>query len=397
MTHVIRDRQRSTALVNDIDLLGTRCSNRPQESMKTTGVFLIGLLLLLKCAAYGTQIASATLFCWSLKFSQGSGAFDETLDLSTAGGTPNGELSPWYSTYTHRSGFALDFSGFPITGALYLDLPPNPDANGNGFDDSLEVSQAAGGTSEGEYITSIGGGSVTATWSRAAGSNVGTCWLHLVDDSFGDLGTFRHTFEVLEFTGQLAYTPGDNTVSTTLNLTNATDQLQGPLAFTKASANPYNNLTLQSGFLTNAAGQTLTLYRSSSFLRDATLLTNYYGAMEFNDGDPNTVAEDYFTWELSIDDLNDQDHDTIPDFSDKPAVTIPPRRPLLSLVRGETNLVLTISGDTGRQYHVLESSSPIAGNWSTNLSLTLTNDPQTLFLPLPSGGARFWRTVWNSP
>jgi hypothetical protein len=361
--------------------------------MKTTGVLLTTLFVVFSFNAHAAQTARATLFCWSLRFHQGQGSFDETLDLSTTAGTPNGELAPWYSAYTHRSGFVLDFSGFPINGTIFLDLPADPDANGNGFDDSFEVSQATGGTSQGQYTTDIGGGTVSATWSRAAGSSAGTCWLRLVDNQFGDLGTFRHTFEVLEYTGLLTYTPGTNVVSGSVNLTNATDQLQGPVSFTKSVANPHNNLTLQTAFLTNAALQTISLFETSVFFRDTVLGTNYYGAVLFNDGELNTAAEDYFGWELSLDDPNDSDHDDIPDFSDEPFSVVPPRRPLLSLARGQTNLLLTISGNTGRLYHVLETTDLANGNWQTNLSLTLTNDPQTVSLPLPVVAKTFWRVL----
>lgn len=347
--------------------------------------------MVLSVTAHAAQTAQATLFCWSLRFHQGQGSFDETLDLSTIPGAPNGELASWFSTYTHRSGFSLDFSGFPITGTIYLDLPPNPDANGNGFDDSFEVSQAASGTSQGQYTTPISGGTVSATWSRAAGSSAGTCWLRLVDNTYGDLGTYRHTFEVLEYTGPLTYTPGTNTVFGSVNLTNATDQLQGPVSFAKSIANPLNRLTLQSAFLTNSAQQTFSLFETTVFTRDPALATNYYGAVEFDDGDLNTTGADYFSWELSIDDPNDSDHDGIPDFSDAPTSVVPPRRPLLLLARGETNLLLTISGDAGRLHHILETTDLATGNWRTNLSLTLTNDPQTVSLPLPDVAKKFWR------
>ena len=358
--------------------------------MKILWVLLTVRLITLSFTSHAAQTAPATMFCWSLRFQQGQGSFDETLDLSTISGAPNGELAPLYTTYTHSSGFVLDWSGFLITGTIYLNLPPDSDANGNGFDDSFEVSQAAGGTSQGHYTTVLGGGSVTATWSRGAGSKDGTCFLRLVDNTYGDLGIYRHTFEVLEYTGSLTYTPGSNVVSGSVNLTNAADQLLGPVSFVKSIANPHNLLTLQSASLTNAAQQMLTLFMATSFFRDTFLVTNYYGAVEFNDGDLNTAAEDYYSWELSIDDLNDSDHDGIPDFSDEPAA-VAPRRPLLSLARGTTNLLLTISGDVNRLHHILESTNFAAGNWKTNLSLTLTNDPQTVSLPLPPGGLKFWR------
>lgn len=366
---------------------------RKDVVMKILWVLLAAHLITSAFTLHAAQTAQATLFCWSLRFQQGQGALDETLDLSTLAGPPNGELTPSASPYTHESGFVLDFSGFPITGAIFLDLPPYADANGNGFDDSFEVSQAAGGASVGEYQTDggVGGGTVSATWSRAAGSKDGTCSLRLVDETYGDLGSYRHTFEVLEYTGTLTYTPGSNTVSGSLNVTNATDQLRGPLDFSKFMANPQNQLTLQSAFLTNAMQQTLSLFDTTAFDRDLTLRTNYYGGVEFNDGDLSTAGEDYYSWELSIDDLNDSDHDGIPDFSDDPASVVLPRRPLLSLARGQTNLLLTISGELGRMHRVLETTNLTAGNWQTNLSLTLTNDPQTVALPLPPGAVKFWR------
>ena len=361
--------------------------------MKTLWVLLAALWMAFTSTMYAAQTASATLFCWSLRFQQGENSVgDSTLGLSTLSGSLNGELAPSSSVYTHESRFVLDWMGFPINGTIYLDLPLFADANGNGFDDSFEVSQAAGGTSQGQYTTAISGGTVTANWSRGAGSKDGTCSLHLVDNTYGDLGIYRHTFEVLEYTGSVIYTPGSNAVSGSLILTNAADQLQGPMSFVKSVANPHNNLTLQSASLTNAAQQMLTLFMSTTFLRDTTLVTNYYGAVEFNDGDPNTAAADYFRWELSIDDPNDSDHDGIPDFSDEPQTTSP-RRPGLSLMGTSTNLLLTISGDVGRPHRVLETTNLAAGIWLTNLSFTLTNDPQTVALPLPSGGMKFWRAL----
>ncbi|NOS71672.1 MAG: hypothetical protein HOP33_17320 [Verrucomicrobia bacterium] len=363
--------------------------------MKTTALLLTALLISISTYVHATQTAQATLFCWSLRFQQGHGSFDETLDFSTISGTPNGELAPWFSFYTHSTGISLDpFGGFPIPGTMDLDLPPFTDANGNGFDDSFEVSQAAGGTSSGEYTTAGGGGTVSATWSRAAGSSAGTCWLHLVDDTYGNLGTFQHTFEVLEYTGPLTYTPGSNAVTGNINLTqtgNPTATLLGPVQFQKSVSNPFNELTLQAGGWTNDSSQTLT-FGQEGYSRDLTLKTNYYGYVSFADGDLNTAAPDYTSWLLSIDDVNDADADTIPDFSDNPSVSVP-RRPLLTLSRGTTNLLLTISGDVGRLHHILERTNLSTGGWVTNRSLTLTNDPQTISMPLTGAPMKFWRAL----
>ena len=88
--------------------------------MKTLWVLLAAQLITSTFPMHAAQTAQATLFCWSLRFQQGQGSFDETLDLSTLAGPPNGELTPSTSPYTHESGFALDWMGFPISGTIYL-------------------------------------------------------------------------------------------------------------------------------------------------------------------------------------------------------------------------------------------------------------------------------------
>lgn len=360
--------------------------------MRRTWVFLTMGLALLPLTGHGTESAQVTLFCWSLRFSQGQGSFDETLDLSTISGTPNGELALADGGYSHISMFALDFSGYPITGTLGLNLPPFQDADGNGFDDSLEVSQGASGNSSGEYVTAIGGGTVSATWSRDAGSRLGTCWLHLVDDNYGDLGTYRHTFEVLEYKGTLTYTPGSNNVTGSMILTNESARFEGTTDFVKSSGNPYDALTLMQSSWTNDLGQVLSMNNGSSVFRDTVLLTNYYCFVVFNDGDPSTSAGDYYNWELSIDDLNDSDHDTIPDLSDDPQAVLL-QQPSLALTPTATNLLLGISGDIGHTCWILEASSLDSGSWVTNQSLTLANNPQTVSLPLSTNQMKFWRVL----
>ena len=73
--------------------------------MKTIITLVAGLLALSPFPATAAQTAQATLFCFSLRFQQGSStAGDFTLDLTTADppAAPNGELAPtrynlsWY-------------------------------------------------------------------------------------------------------------------------------------------------------------------------------------------------------------------------------------------------------------------------------------------------------------
>jgi hypothetical protein len=53
--------------------------------------------------------------------------------------------------------------------------------------------------------------------------------------------------------------------------------------------------------------------------------------------------------------------------------------------------VLRIGGDVGHPHLVQAAASPNATNWTTVQSLTLTNDPQNVTLPLPIASPTFWR------
>jgi hypothetical protein len=346
---------------------------------------VFAVLYLLPLLSYSAQTTQARLFCWSVRFQRG---FDQgfSLDLSTFDpptSSPNGELGMLFSTYSHWSYFALnDTNGIPVVvGTLNLNVPFNVDASGNGFSDFFEVARPVSSTmTTGTFSSNIGDGTASATWSRAAGSKNGTCVLTLQT-----LGSFVHTFEIAEYTGNLAYAPGSNTVSGTVSLSqtgNAGNQFFGPLSFVKSSNNPFNLLQLQAGVWTNALSQTLS-FSTNAFYRDSTWPTNYYGYVEFDDGDPNTSGLNYKLWTLSIDDLNDADQDGIPDFSDDP---LPPARPpLLTLKLGTTNLLLIISGDVGRSHLIQTNASPGSTSWQLAQSVTLATNPQTVSLPLPTG------------
>jgi|SRR5579859_3475490 len=354
-------------------------------------VLLIGACLLpLLCRSAETN--HARLFCLSVQFQEGQDQFGDVLDLSSVdpGTLINGELAPNTGTYSHGCYFSFnDFSGLgPVYGVLLLNTPAGMDANSNGFNDFFESSQAGSGTTSGMYtVPGSPSDTASADWSRAAGSTTGTCVLHL--NNFGD---FNFTFSILEYTGPLSYTPGSNTVSGNITITNtadATQQLFGPIAFVKSATNRFNALELQPGAWTNAAMQTLT-FTNADFQRRLNWPTNYNGVVLFDDGAPSTPVADYQLWGLSIDDPNDANHNGIPDFSDDPASALP-RQPSLVLTRGSTNLFLSISGDVGRTHQIQQTSSLTLTNWQTIQSLTLTNDPEQVPLPIPTNGPAFWR------
>lgn len=340
--------------------------------------------------------AHARLYCQSIKFQRGNdqnGLY--SLDFTTINNGVNGELGPLQAgaDFSHGCWFNYNDGIFDevIPGLLNLDVPVLGDANGNGFEDFFEVSQPGSGSTSGVYQFDYEGvvRGVSANWSRAAGSAFGTCVITLQG-----FGTFTHTFQILEYTGPLLYTPGATTVSGTLHLEQTGSPettLDGSLSFVKSTETPFDDLTLSAGTLTNAALQTLSFY-DDTYGRDPDWATNYYGYLEFADGDPNTGEEDYGLWVLSIDDPNDSDADGIPDFSDDPEIALP-RPPLLSIQHTADHLQLTIHGDVGRTHQIQEIDSLASTNWEDTISLTLTNDPQIVELPLPEAGPKFWRVL----
>jgi hypothetical protein len=357
---------------------------------KISGVLAAICVCILPMMCRGAETNNARLFCLSVQFGQGLDNFGDTMDFSSVDPSTliNGEMFPALGTYSHQTFFLFDDgTGMGFKGVLSLDTPAGVDANGNGFNDFFESSQGVSAPTSGSYsVQGSAPGLVTANWSRSAGSTSGTCSLHF------DFGDFDCPFSILEYTGPLSYTPGSNTVSGNIAVTNtadATQQIFGPIAFVKSATNRFNALELQPGGWTNAAMQSLT-FTNADFQRRLSWPTNYNGVVLFDDGDPSTPVPDYQLWGLSIDDPNDANKNGIPDFSDDPLSALP-RRPLLTLTRGATNLFLSISGDVGRTHQIQQTSSLTITNWQTVQTLTLTNDPQIVALPIPAGGAAFWR------
>ena len=369
--------------------------------MKLIPSLLAACMCLLPIMSHGAETAQARIWCLSLRFQRGPGQDGMySLDLTTLASGINGELAPdWGGSYAHSTDLVVtdELFGEQMPGTMFLDVPDTGDANLNGFSDFFEVSQPGSATSSGTFnIPGFTSGTVQASWGRAAGSHWGSCVLTFKPSGLYTWEVFSHMFELIEYAGPLSFAPGSSTVNGSVNLTqtdNAGYQMQGPVQFVKKATNRFNALTLQPGNWTNESLQTLA-FSNDLYSRDSAWPTNYYGYVDFYDPANPAAYYPYGTWILSIDDLNDANHNGVPDFSDDPQVA-PPRSPSLTLRRDTTNLWLTISGDVGRVHQIQESlslpSSRTATNWQTVLSVTLTNSSQVVSLPLPSTKARFWQ------
>lgn len=368
--------------------------------MKIRVCFLLATVWLLAntCTA---ATAQARLFCLSLRFQTASTKlFGQTYTLDFMSDTsttpPNGELFPLLNPAqpSHATFFQMhDPTLGDIAGTLVVDVPSGLDTNTNGFNDFFESSQAIDSvTTTGNYNGPVDEGSVTMTWQRDAGATAGTCKIHLESAAFGPLVDFTATFGLLEFSGPLTYLPGATNVTGTIQFQqtgSSASLLGGDFQFLKVSTNRFNMLALQPGGWTNASAQTLN-FTNDVFQRDVATLTNYFGFVDFADGDPASTEADYQTWILSIDDPNDANANQIPDFSDDPAPS-PGQAPRLTIAKTGAQLELTINGEVGRLHELQAVDFVSQTNWTKVLSLALTNDPQIISLPFPTNSTKFWR------
>jgi hypothetical protein len=357
---------------------------------------LIALLMLVPLRSQSDQTAMARMSCLSPKFEDGysqSGKYG--LSFQGWGSGNNGELVRVSGgQFSHSSNVKLnDYTlGKTYIGNIVVNVPTD-DWDQNGMPDFYESSRSTDAVTAGQYtITPLGYGSILATWRRSAGSTSGTCILRLMTGQNTTVEVFTHTFDLLEYRGEISYLTGRTNVNGTINIAQTGAEynvFQGPVTFVKTSPNNYIYVTLRAGAWTDAYSQTFS-FTSGNFTR-APLLSNFYvGELAFADGDPSTPERDYAFWRLVIADFNDFDHDGVPDFGDDTPL---PHQPVLALSAESGYLLLNIRGDVGHVHHVLEATSPSALSWTINSSFVITNVPQTIVLPYPDEVSKFWRVM----
>ena len=376
--------------------------------MKPFLLLLAVASLFLQSIAVGAETAPATLYCLSIRVFQCTNIYGDAVKVNSSGGGPQGENEliasqspgidiswPWMNSYASGSWIYDSAWGHWYSGTIYLNPPDFTDTNNNKFPDFFEVSCAvSSATAPGSYSyydTDFGdyfAGNISIVWNRPAGSKDGTIQLVFSEPYWG---TFYGTFEILEYDGTVSYTPGLTNVTGTLNLTQAgsNNTYQGSVSFVKSDTNRFDSLILQAGTLTDASAQA-NYFTNHYFFRDEGWPTNYAGYIEFDDdGDQNSFYP-WAMWVLSINDTNDVNKNAIPDFSDDPSATPPPRQPQLSLLPTSTNILLTIHGDTGHTHTIQQEAAFGTGTWQLYSSFVLTNDPTVVPVPT-SGNATYLR------
>lgn len=360
--------------------------------MKSLQMLILALAVLWPASGFAAPgEAQVTLYCLSLRVQPAAArslGLNYTLTLTTdspANTQGNGELAPLPvgAPQTHGCFYRIegDVLFEPGFGTLGLNIPEPTDLNTNGVPDFFEVGQAiSGATSTGTFADQYQSGKATAVWNRAANSKDGACRLTL--DAYGV--TFTHAFEIQEFSGILKYSVLATNVTGSISVSKQADpakKLGGQVAFDKISA---DRLALLSGTWTNETRQVLAFDASPEIDRQGKRYTDF---LVFKDGDPSTALDDYALWVLSITDDNDANRNGIPDLSDE----VIPTPPTLTLARGTTNLLLTISGPTGKVYEIERASAIPSTNWVSVTTLIVTNNPQAVSLPRSTNTASFWR------
>jgi hypothetical protein len=234
---------------------------------------------------------------------------------------------PGPTNYVSNMTIYDSYYGYASSGALFISLPSLTDANNNRFPDFFEVSRGVSAQSAGSYYfwdsvyQFTDDGSISVTWSRTAGFRTGTCRMTFSDFTLSDptyWGTFTSSFQIAEYTGTLAYTPGSNDISGNITLAQTGVPLNtrnGAIQFTKAPADRFNSLTNAVGAWTDASLQVYN-FTNHYFFRDPAYPTNYAGYIELIDPLNLGVVQPYSSWLLSITDTNDVNHNGVPDFSE---------------------------------------------------------------------------------
>jgi hypothetical protein len=358
--------------------------------------------------APGRPPAAIRFYCLSLRVPPATFPLGgETYTAELTGGFEedpvNGELAPTFAAndpmagpapgeFSHASELRIRAAGqaVPVArGALFVDLPDPRDANGNGYPDFFETSQAVAPTATAGLFSDFQETPVELTWARAAGASQGTVQIQLDLAALGPL-SFEAGFALLEYSGTLDYSPGTNQVTATMRLTrtgSASQVLSGPVVLTKGPG-PGDPLRVVEGKWTDEKATEWTYLEGQLQRRTA---GNYFGVFELLDGDPTSALEDYRLWAASIDDPNDTDGDGTSDLVDDPGAPGPTTGPTLSVAQAGAMLRLRIRGDVGQAFILEESRTLRVSDWSPSVSGTLKQDPETLELPLPDAGSKFYR------
>ena len=300
---------------------------------------LVGICLSCQISSAQDKTAAGVVTSYSLSLGPISGynsqGYGFTVYYSTYDGIANNDPLGWSNDWlsyeampttpglgTYRTDFAIrdSYGNYFNRGTMTFTIPPT-DSDGNGCPDALQVNKSysnVGSASSSEYVYNLYGTgnwdsygtlSPTFTFSRNAGSSVGSVSGSEYDPNTGATSTFSGNFNVEGGTGTATYNPTTKAITFAGNSFSFDASGSGTSTFTRISDNQVS--VAQFNFIASDGSRTVkafTLNRTG----------NYYRAypVELLDGDPSTSFVDFRYCHVEILDYNDTDGDGIPDLSD---------------------------------------------------------------------------------
>jgi hypothetical protein len=254
--------------------------------------------------------------------------------------------------------------------AFILDIPAPTDGNTNGIVDFFDLqAEVINEKTQGFHDDGSDGVSeISATWNRAAGTNVGTVKIELLD-----LGlTFTHEMTLLTFAGSYDYTRAGTNLTGAVRMTNLLDSSEVVQGLLEVRVISTNQLAYSAGAWTNTAGFSYTYQPLDTFLAEE----SFVAILGFQDGFPATTDADYNPYLLILQ-STDADQNGVLDLVQTSMET---NAVQLRIQRATEGIRLDAFGSAGENY-ILESSSELGGQWQTVQVLTTT-------VTLPANGAK---------
>lgn len=375
-----------------------------------TGAILLGALTSLASANEATvKIACQSLAVYSASAEDAAGSTYQA--NFTADFTDEGDIvslnNEWYAasgTIGYETFLYLEDTLFEVGYVAFLevDIPRSGDSNLNFLTDFLEVENEISAQTSGSVDFGNGPEPVVASWSRAAGQNLGTVTLSLPSPSpIGDQLSFDHTFEIFQYEGKLTYTPATmigGTVTASVDLTRAGGEgkITGAFPLRVTDSRTLERQPTQWSAPDQVTMEVLGTYEVDGvelFLDRIATRPWYAGSFFFLDGIPGTPFQDEFDlWDMFVNDPNDTDQDGIPDLTD-PATVTPTEPPVLSLALTGGSLQITLTGQAGTTVNLERKDSLGGGAWSVVQSVTLANTTETVILNAPAGNSFYRATI----